>query len=79
MHDIRWIRENPEAFDNGLKLRGEAPRSSDLIALDDKRRAHVASLQEIQERRNVASKEIGKAKASGDEDRARAMMPKSRR
>lgn len=74
MHDIRWIRENPEAFDNGLKLRGEAPRSRDLIALDDKRRAHVASLQEIQERRNVSSKEIGKAKASGDEDRARKMI-----
>lgn len=74
MHDIRWIRENPKAFDNGLKMRGDAPRSQELIALDDKRRAHVAKLQEIQERRNASSKEIGKAKAAGDEAGAQQLI-----
>jgi len=74
MHDIRWIRENPEAFDNGLKMRGEAPRSRGLIALDDKRRAHVSGLQEIQERRNAASKAIGKAKAEKDDARAQELI-----
>ena len=74
MHDIRWIRENPDAFDEALKKRGEEPRSGAVLALDDRRRAHVAHLQDIQERRNAASKEIGKAKASGDEAAATALI-----
>ena len=67
MLDIKWIRENPEALDAALKKRGAEPLSAKLIELDDKRRAHLTKLQESQERRNSASKEIGKAKASGDE------------
>ncbi len=67
MFDIKWIRENPEAFDAGLKKRGLAPLSSELIALDEARRAHVTKLQEAQARRNAVSKEIGKAKAAKDE------------
>ena len=67
MLDIKWIRENPEALDAALNKRGAEPLSAKLIELDDKRRAHLTKLQESQERRNSASKEIGKAKASGDE------------
>ncbi|MFD0917902.1 serine--tRNA ligase [Pseudahrensia aquimaris] len=67
MFDIKWIRENPETFDKLLALRGLEPKSESLIALDEARRAHVAELQAAQEKRNVASKEIGKSKASGDE------------
>jgi len=74
MHDIRWIRENPDAFDNGLKKRGEAPRSQEIGVLDDKRRAHVALLQSIQERRNASSREIAKAKAGKDEALARQLI-----
>ncbi|OKL43466.1 serine--tRNA ligase [Pseudovibrio exalbescens] len=74
MFDIRWIRENQEAFDEGLKARGQEPRAAKLIALDDARRSHVTKLQEAQQRRNSASKEIGKAKASGDEEGAQALM-----
>ena len=70
MLDIKWIRENPEALDAALKKRGAEPLSAKLIELDDKRRAHLTKLQESQERRNSASKEIGKAKANGDEDAA---------
>ncbi|ESR23548.1 serine--tRNA ligase [Lutibaculum baratangense] len=74
MFDIRWIRENPEAFDRGMARRGiESPRES-LLALDDRRREHVRELQEAQERRNAASKEIGKAKASGDEGTAQRLI-----
>jgi len=72
--DIKWIRENPEAFDAGLKKRGLAPLSSELIALDEARRAHVTKLQEAQSRRNAASKEIGKAKAAKDEAKAGELM-----
>jgi seryl-tRNA synthetase len=72
--DIRWIRDNPAAFDAGLKKRGLAPLSAELIALDEARRAHVTKLQEAQARRNAASKEIGAAKAAKDEAKAQALM-----
>ncbi len=71
MLDIRWIRENPEALVAALVKRGEdkaAARSQveALVAADEERRAHLVRLQEAQERRNAASKEIGNAMRSGD-------------
>ena len=50
--DIKWIRDNPAAFDAGLAKRGLAPLSAELIALDEARRTHVTKLQEAQARRN---------------------------
>ena len=70
MFDIKWIRENAEAFDEGMKRRGLAPQAASLIAVDDERRAHITKLQEAQTRRNAASKEIGKAMGSGDTETA---------
>ena len=67
MFDIKWIRDNPDAFDNGLARRGLEPKAAELLALDDKRREHIARLQIAQTERNRASKEIGKAKSSGDD------------
>jgi seryl-tRNA synthetase len=72
--DIKWIRENPQAFDAGLEKRGLEPLSAKLIALDEERRAHITRVQEAQARRNAASKEIGKAKAAKDEAKAQALM-----
>jgi seryl-tRNA synthetase len=66
MHDIRSIRDDPAAFDAGLARRGLPPRSSELLALDDRRRAVIGDLQKAQERRNAASKEIGAAAARKD-------------
>jgi seryl-tRNA synthetase len=74
MLDIKWIRENPEALDRALKNRGAAPEAAKLIALDEARRAVIAKLQEMQERRNAASKEIGAAKAKKDEATAQRLM-----
>ena len=74
MFDIKWIRDNPAAFDAGLKKRGLAPLSAELIALDEARRGHVTKLQEAQARRNAASKEIGAAKAAKDDAKASALM-----
>ena len=74
MFDIKWIRENPEIFDEKLAKRGVDPKSASVIALDEARRAHLAELQAAQEKRNAASKEIGKAKASGDEAAAQAAI-----
>ncbi|HEV7258310.1 MAG TPA: serine--tRNA ligase [Bosea sp. (in: a-proteobacteria)] len=66
MYDIKWIRENAEAFDTGLKRRGLEPLSSSLLALDDTRRAAIAKAQSAQERRNALSKDIGKAMGAKD-------------
>ena len=66
MYDIKWIRENAEAFDSGLKRRGLAPLSTSLLALDDFRRSAIAKAQATQERRNALSKEIGKAMGAKD-------------
>ena len=74
MHDIKFIRDDPDAFDAGLKKRGLEAQAKALIALDQKRRELVAELQSLQERRNAASKEIGQAKARKDEARASALM-----
>src|SRR5208337_5265527 len=66
MHDIKAIRDNPAAFDEGLARRGLPPRAESLIALDERRRAAIAELQRAQERRNAASKQIGAAMARKD-------------
>jgi seryl-tRNA synthetase len=74
MHDIRSIRDNPAAFDQGLRNRGMEPLSERLIALDDQRKSAISALQAAMERRNAMSKEIGQAKAKKDEARAQELM-----
>ena len=74
MFDIKWIRDNKEAFDAGLKKRGLEPLANRLVELDDARRKHLTKLQDAQARRNAASKEIGKAKAAKDEAGANKLM-----
>ncbi|MBU1314964.1 MAG: serine--tRNA ligase [Alphaproteobacteria bacterium] len=61
MLDIKWIRDNPDVLDEALKTRGAEPMSAALIALDDTRRSVIQKLQDMQSRRNAASKEIGAA------------------
>src|SRR6202048_3289273 len=74
MHDIKWIRENPDAFDAGLKRRGLEPMSASLLAIDERRRAAIMASERAQARRNAASKEIGDAKKAKDDARAAALM-----
>ncbi|MGN6750663.1 MAG: serine--tRNA ligase [Xanthobacteraceae bacterium] len=74
MHDIRFIREHPDAFDRALKRRGLGPESKRLIALDEERRKKILEFETAQARRNAASKEIGEAKKSKDERKAAALM-----
>ncbi|CAN5170351.1 serine--tRNA ligase [soil metagenome] len=74
MHDIRWIRDNPEAFDKALARRGLDGVSASLIALDEKRRTAIQASEQALARRNAASKEIGDAKKNKDNARADALM-----
>jgi seryl-tRNA synthetase len=74
MHDIRSIRDNPDAFDTALARRGLAPESKRLIGLDEDRRKKILELETAQARRNAASKEIGEAKKNKDEEKAKSLM-----
>src|SRR5436305_11124318 len=74
MHDIRWIRDNPDAFDRALARRGLAGEAAKLIALDERRRAAIQKMEAALARRNAASKEIGAAKKSNEEDVAQKLM-----
>ncbi|QZP08063.1 serine--tRNA ligase [Caenibius sp. WL] len=73
MHDLRFIRENPDAFDAGLARRGVAPAAAAILELDRVRRDAATRAQESQSRRNDASKLIGQAMAQGDKDKAEAL------
>jgi seryl-tRNA synthetase len=72
MLDLRWIRDNPDAFDAALANRGAPAAAARIIALDARHREAVTELQQLQSRRNEASKEIGAVKAKGGD--AAALM-----
>ena len=77
MHDIRQIRENPAAFDAAMARRGEEGWSEDILAIDTRRREAIQAAEAAQAERNKASKEVGAAKARGDEaefERLRQLM-----
>ncbi|MGR3511645.1 MAG: serine--tRNA ligase [Paracoccaceae bacterium] len=77
MHDIRAIRDNPDAFDAAMARRGLSGVSSEVLAIDTARRAKIAAAEAAQAERNAASKEVGAAKAKGDEaefERLRALV-----
>lgn len=77
MHDIRAIRDNPAAFDAALSLRGLEGLSSSVLALDAERRAKILAAEEAQADQKKAAKEVGAAKASGNEaefERLRALV-----
>jgi seryl-tRNA synthetase len=80
MHDIKWIREHREEFDRALERRNlsqeerKAFASERLIAIDERRRAAIQKAESALARRNVASREIGAAKRSGEEMLAQRLM-----
>jgi seryl-tRNA synthetase len=76
MHDIKWIRENPEAFERALvrrspEFKGAAQR---LIELDEHRRGAIQKAEAALARRNSASREIGAAKKSNEEETAQKLL-----
>ncbi len=74
MHDIRAIRLDPDAFDQGWASRGVPTAAAGLIALDEARRAAQTRLQQAQSRRNEVSALVGKARAAKDAGAAEAAM-----
>ncbi len=74
MHDIRAIRDDPGAFDAALARRGLEPAAAGLLALDAARRERVRRVETLTAERNALSKEAGRAKAAGDDDRFAAIQ-----
>ena len=74
MHDLRAIRDDPAGFDRALARRGVEPKAGEILALDAGRRRLQTELQQALARRNEASKEIGDAKRTKDEDKAAVLM-----
>lgn len=77
MHDIKFIRANPEAFDKGLARRGLPPQSAELLKLDEQKRKDQTQLQELQSKRNALAKQIGQAKSKGED--VSAIMEESKK
>jgi seryl-tRNA synthetase len=65
MHDLKWLRDNPDAFDRGLKRRGIQPASADILRLDRDWRGTQTKAEQLQAQRNRLAKEIGAIKAKG--------------
>lgn len=77
MHDIRTIRDNPAAFDAALARRGLPPMAAEVLAIDETRRADILAAETAQAAQNAASKEVGAARARGDDaefERLRALV-----
>lgn len=72
MFDVKWIRDHAEEFDLRRSKRGLAPLSAEILALDDKRRGEITLLQDLQNKRNALSQDIGKIKKQGGD--AAALM-----
>ena len=67
MHDIRFIRDDAKAFDDAMARRGLEPQASAILAVDQERRQIITTLQDLQQKRNETSRQIGEIKkASGD-------------
>jgi seryl-tRNA synthetase len=73
MHDIAYIRSNPQEFDAALARRGAEPVADRIVALDAHKREATTRVQQAQSRRNEASKAIGQAMGQGDKDKAEAL------
>ena len=77
MHDIRLIRENPDAFDAMLARRGVSPMSAEILDIDSARRAKITASEQALAENKAAAKQVGQAKAAGDEaefQRLRALV-----
>ncbi|MEL6212804.1 MAG: serine--tRNA ligase, partial [Pseudomonadota bacterium] len=74
MFDLTYIRDHPDAFDAGLRRRGLEPHAASILALDKEARALTQEMNALQAQRNAASKQIGAAKAKGDEETFKKLM-----
>lgn len=78
MHDIKYIRANPQEFDSKMERRGLSGLSAKILELDSNRKASVGYLQELQEESNRLAKQIGEFMAQGKQAEAQEIIAKSK-
>ena len=59
MHDLRALRDDPDAFDRAMVRRGSPPVARAILAIDEEKRTLETRVQEEQAERNRISREIG--------------------
>lgn len=77
MHDIKWIREQPEAFDAAMKCRKSEMRAADILKLDEEQRKQISTMQLLEAERNALAKSIGVLKSQGKHDEADAALKRA--
>ncbi len=77
MHDIKWIREQPEAFDAAMRRRKSDVCAADILALDEEHRKQINITQLLEAERNAVAKSIGALKAQGKHDEAEAALKRA--
>ncbi|MFI5024902.1 MAG: serine--tRNA ligase [Alphaproteobacteria bacterium] len=70
MYDLKWIRENPDAYDRGIASRGLAPQAKAVLELDARRRAAQTAFQELKAKHNELSRQVGEAKRKAEDAEA---------
>jgi seryl-tRNA synthetase len=66
--DGKWIRTNPEKLKEALRRRNHSVEIIDeFLALDAFRRNKIGTVEQLKERRNTISQEIGKLKQAGQD------------
>jgi seryl-tRNA synthetase len=74
MHDVKALRDHPDAYDRAWAKRGLSPQTPAILSADSRLRAAKSAFEVAQARRNDASKLIGAAKKAGDDARAAELM-----
>jgi len=78
MHDIKWIRDNPDAFDAAMQKRGVEAHSAKILQADEKKRAIQTELGEKQQQRNTLAKQVGMLKGQGKHEEAESILAESK-
>ncbi len=68
MHDIRQIRDNPAVFDAAMQRRGLNGVADQVLGIDTTRREKIAAADAALADRNAASRDVGAAKAAGNDE-----------
>lgn len=78
MHDIKYIRNNPQEFDKQLARRGLQPLSAKILELDSVNRGNKTNAQKLQEEANKLAKQVGDLMSQGKKDEAAPLLAKSK-
>jgi len=65
MLDLKFVRSNPEIVKEALGKRGNKGSLDEFLKLDEQRREKLVLVEQLKNRRNTVSQEVGKLKKEG--------------